>query len=365
MTDLSNYPGVTSFKDRHGRERFRYRRKGVARAIPGRPGERIFEAAYKAVIEGRRFEKAKVVSMPRAVAPRSLAAAWGIVKRSPEWQLHRPATQSKDASLAEEFLAMPVVEGKDVVWRDITVDQIKRRHIKTILAAHIDTPHKAKHMLVVIRKMIYAAMDEDWIETDPTVRIRWRPKHIGWRAWRPEELSAFMERWPAGSTPRTVFTIALWLGLRRGDTVKLRWDQIDFVEERVTTDIIKGGKRAILKMSPMLIQDLMAVNRRGEQVLVTEYGRPFSDKSLTNNMAEWTAKAGLEAGCTIHGLRKTLGKLAAEGGATTRQAMDLLTHDNIAHAELYSRAADQERLAAAALDCAVVAFEKYQKRRAG
>tara|TARA_R110002020_G_scaffold198564_2_gene399721 strand:+ start:2193 stop:2363 length:171 start_codon:yes stop_codon:yes gene_type:complete len=46
-------------------------------------------------------------------------------------------------------------------------------------------------------------------------------------------------------------------------------------------------------------------------------------------------------GCTIHGLRKTLGKTLAEAGASTRQLMETLGHDDIQHAELYSRAAER------------------------
>ena len=40
----------------------------------------------------------------------------------------------------------------------------------------------------------------------------------------------------------------------------------------------------------------------------------------------------------------------AEGGASTRQLMDTLGHDDIAHAELYSREASQELLAREAME---------------
>ncbi len=49
--------------------------------------------------------------------------------------------------------------------------------------------------------------------------------------------------------------------------------------------------------------------------------------------------------------------MIAEAGGTTRELMDSLGHVNIAHAELYSREADQERLARNALD-KVVEFRK-------
>jgi hypothetical protein len=52
----------------------------------------------------------------------------------------------------------------------------------------------------------------------------------------------------------------------------------------------------------------------------------------------------------LHGLRKTLGKALAEHRATTRELMDMLGHDNIEHAELYSREAEQRLMASSAME---------------
>ncbi|GGD63868.1 integrase [Rhizobium sp. BK226] len=80
-------------------------------------------------------------------------------------------------------------------------------------------------------------------------------------------------------------------------------------------------------------------------MLLNAYGNPYSEKSLTGMMAHWTKMADMPKGCTLHGLRKTLGKLLAESGSTTRQLMEMLGHDDIEHAELYSREAEQQKLA--------------------
>jgi integrase len=363
MNKFPDYPGVTSYQDRHGHTRYRYRRGTLTRTIPGVPGTPDFDAAYQAVIEGRASAPAtNVVRHPRSAAPRSLAAAWRAVTSSPEWRVLDDATRRKNTYLAEAFLTSRVVPDQPITWADVPIAEIKRRHIKMILGRHVDTPHKAKHLLVTIRKMIYAAIDEEWIEHDPTTRINWRPQYTGWRAWTRDEITAYLNHWPPGTSARTVFSIALWLGLRRSDIPALQWDQIDFAGQKVRVAITKGGTAATLKLSPMLIADLTAAPRRGPFVVTNEYGKQWSEKSLTGRMAEWTAAAGLDPGCTLHGLRKTLGKLAAEGGATTRQSMDLLAHKNIAHAELYSREADQERMAAAALDRAVEAFDQAVKK---
>jgi hypothetical protein len=43
-------------------------------------------------------------------------------------------------------------------------------------------------------------------------------------------------------------------------------------------------------------------------------------------------------------------KALAEHGATTRQLMEVLGHDNMEHAELYSREAEQKLMAVAAME---------------
>lgn len=359
MSKYPDYPGLSDFVDAYGKWRFRYRHKGRTKAIPYSPGHPIFEEFYRAAVEGRDPKKAIVILHPNAALPRTLGAAWKLVQKiSPEWKILDPATMANNLRLADEFLNSKVVETDPTLWKDIPVADLKRRHIKGILADRIDTPHKAKHLLTTIRKMITIALDEEWIEHDPTYRIIWRPKTTPIRSWTYQELTVFMEYWGQGTQQRNVFSIALWLGLRRVDIPNLRWDNIDFDRKRVETDIIKGDKYAVLKMAPMLISDLEQAPRTCDVVVLSAYGKPLAAKSLTNLMRKWTAKAGLPQGCTLHGLRKTLGKLATEGGATTRMSMELLLHDDIDHVELYSRDASQEKLAAEALDCAVIAFDR-------
>lgn len=338
-------PYLSSFMDRHGRRRWRYRRAGKTVSLPGTPGEAEFEAAYTAAVEGRKHVPAKVLAHPSSALPGSFKAAWKKVLGSPEWLRHDEATKAKNTRLAEEFLKLRLVADHPAVWGDMLVRDLKRRHIKDILARFAATPHKAKHLLVAIRKMIYAALDEEWIETDPTWKLSYRPEYTGWRAWTDDERAKFEARWPPGTTPRTAYGLALWLGNRRSDVARVKWSWFDFRKGTVTIEQKKGGKTLVLPLTPMLRDTLQPLERKGEFILMTAYGEPFSEKSLTGRMADWTKSADMPKGCTMHGLRKSLGKMLAETGSTTRQLMETLGHDNIEHAELYSREAEQQRLA--------------------
>ena len=63
-----------------------------------------------------------------------------------------------------------------------------------------------------------------------------------------------------------------------------------------------------------------------------------------------TRTQGLPKGLTLHGLRTSLWVHLAEAEASIRQMMDILGHDDIDHAELYSRDASQVRLAVQGMD---------------
>lgn len=345
MATHPDYPFASSFEDRHGTTRWRFRRSGKTISLPGQPGDPQFEKHYKAAIEGRKPTTAKVVGMPGAVAQGSFRDAWRKVQRTPEWLEHDPATKDKNTRLAEEFLELPVIKDGTAKWGDMLLRDLKRRHIKDILAQFHDTPHKAKHLLVAIRKMIYVALDEEWIDSDPTYKLSYRPEYKGWRAWTQGERDAFEAKWPLGSAARTAYGLALWLGSRRSDVAHIRWSDIDFQNRTATIVTKKGDKRLVLPITPMMLEILQPLDRSKEFVLINSYGKPFSEKSLTGMMAHWTKLAEMPSGCTMHGLRKTLGKLLAESGSTTRQLMETLGHDDIQHAELYSREAEQKRLA--------------------
>lgn len=366
MATHPDYKYVSSFVDRHGVTRWRYRNGTKTVSLRGQPGDYEFELDYKDVVEGRPKQKPRLKRQSANVSPGTFLDAWIRVKRTVEWQRFDPATTTKYSKLAEQFLSLPLIEGGADVWGEMPVADFRRRHVKEILARFATTPHKAKHLLVTLRKMLRVALDEEWIEFDPSHQISYRPEYKGWRAWSEAERQQYEARWPIGSTPRTAYGLALWLGNRRSDIAKVKWADIDRHSRTFRVVQKKGDKELVLPISPMLEEILLPLNdTKHEYVLVTAYGRPFSAKSLTGMMAHWTKLAGMMPGCTLHGLRKTLGKLMAEAGSSTRQLMETLGHDDIAHAELYSREAEQARLARDGMEklSEHLAYKNASKRR--
>jgi integrase len=245
---------------------------------------------------------------------------------------------------------------------------LRRAHLEMLIDSYARTPDKGKHMLVAIRKLLKIAAGEEWIDSDPSALVEWRPAYGGWRPGRPTPWNGSRSAGPVGSAARTCYGLALWLGNRRGDVASLRWDQrrtrrimIDGKPRNVDGfEIVQGknasrtgGKALFLPVTPMLAEILAAAPRTAETVLATACGQPFSEKSLTGAMAHWTKLAGLPKvpkGNTLHGVRKSLGVYIAESHSSTRPLMEVLGHDDIEHAELYSREASQMRLAVQGMD---------------
>lgn len=342
-----DFPGASRYRDRHGRERWRYKSGKRYVALPGDPaaseGNR---AAYEAALAGLPVQPAKIVRHPSSAGPRTLRAAWNIAKRQLKGD---DTTRARLTRVAERFLLSPVAPGSNKIWADAPVEDLKRRHVKAILAERADAPHAAGRLLSLIRKMIVAALDEEWIEVDPTHKVEWSPGYNEWRAWTDAERDAFERRWPVGTTARAVYAIALWLGDRRSDVAALRWDMLRSPGV-VAFRQIKTGEDMELPITDELWAAICCLPERCETVLSTQHGRPFSAKSLTGHMAIWTRKAGLPPGCVIHGLRKTLGKMAAESGATAHQVMGVLGHRTLKQAELYTREANKRKLASEGLE---------------
>lgn len=46
------YPGASAYRDRHGKKRWRYRRRGISAELPGFPGQPDFDEAYRAAAAG-------------------------------------------------------------------------------------------------------------------------------------------------------------------------------------------------------------------------------------------------------------------------------------------------------------------------
>ncbi|HYC65059.1 MAG TPA: integrase, partial [Reyranellaceae bacterium] len=187
---MEDRPYLSSYKDRHGKRRWRFRRGKVNKSLPGEPGDPRFEASYDDLLNGRPLP-AKIIRHPNQAKPRTLKAAWRLATASNnmDWQKLGQSSRGSYIERAERLLGMELAPG--LTYADAPVADLKRRHVKAMLGALSGTPHAAYDALVVLRKMILVALDEEWIEVDPTHRLKYRPESDGHRAWTDDERAKY------------------------------------------------------------------------------------------------------------------------------------------------------------------------------
>lgn len=227
MATHADYPGASSRMHR-GKEVWRYRGKGRKAkevGLPGRPGDECFEFAYQKAI---REETAEVVEMPRGVVQRSFAHAQRIMLRQAWFTQLVESTRDEALRDQDEFMKAHVDDDHELRWKDVPVEEARVRDLRRFLN-NIDAKSKtkAKHLLTGIRKLIRVALDEEWIEMDPTHTLKYEaPQTDGHLWWPPEMREKFKAHFPLGTRARTAFALAYGLGNRRSDVATVRWDQI-------------------------------------------------------------------------------------------------------------------------------------------
>lgn len=146
---------------------------------------------------------------------------------------------------------------------------------------------------------------------------------------------------------RTAFHLAFDGGLRRSDVVRVGRQHRDATHLRIKQQ--KTGKVVSLMVTPELAKALDTAPSEGLFYIQTAYGKPFSIKGFGAAVRRWVKDAGLPPELTLHGLRKADGVRMAEAGATENEIAAKLGHSDTRSASIYTKGANQQRLADAAI----------------
>jgi integrase len=140
----------------------------------------------------------------------------------------------------------------------------------------------------------------------------------------------------------TAILLAYRHGLRVGELVDLRWDQVDLQRGTLHVNRKKSGDAATHPMSGRELRVLRQLKRNYPEspfLFVTERGGPMTEATVR----KMVARAGQEAriGFPIHPhmLRHVTGFYLANNGVDTRTIQAYLGHRNIMHTVRYTHLA--------------------------
>jgi integrase len=332
---------VSVFVDRHGKERFRFRRDGQSLYLPP-PGTKEYKEAYSKALNGvAGLSKARPGTVADLVARYYQSIPFR--RAGPSWQTTQRQVLE---SFRDQYGAADVAEFKP---SDISLI-VSRKMDQTVTekGKKIGGTHAAERMREVLVRLFEFAVSEEMAERNVAKlshKVGHKPK--GYYTWTEGDIAKYRERWPLGTKARLALELMLWTGSRRGNAHKMKPP----VDGRFKAVAVKTGAEIDMPVKPPLQAaiDAMPEGSIGETLIVTEHGKPFSAAGFGNKMREWCNAAGLPK-CTAHGLRKALTTRGANIGLSQQELKALGQWKGDDEVKTYAANADRKRLAESALD---------------
>jgi integrase len=335
---------VSQFTDTRGRERFRFRRAGAATYyFKAALGSEEFRTEYQDCLDRAPATKAG----RRGATPGSVDDALVRYYASGDFNTGKSITRQKRRALLEWFREFRGDAGQRM--GDAPARAIQFEHLDKIITTKAAEHHFAalnlrKQIKRFCKWMVKARIRLD-NPADHTTPLS--AKTSGFHTWTEIEIAQYQAHHPLGTKARLALELFLWTGKRRGDGVDLGPQHVQDgcfygIDE-------KTQKPAWIPIAPQLQEAIDAMGPSQHLAyLVSERGRAFSAKSFGNRMRKWCDEAGLP-NCTTHGLRKAISRRLAEAEQGNAQIKSITQHGTDTEVAIYTRQAEQRRLAKSAM----------------
>lgn len=325
------FPGVTRAVDRHGKVRWRFRRKFRADLyLPGAYGSVEFRTAYEAALEG--------VKTP---APSS-TALYGTLSWLIEQYLRSPKylnlSDVRKSSIRRELDWLRKEAGK------YQIGALAARHVEALMARK-SGPTAANTVKKNMSMLFNFAIKHDMAgqKHNPARHADRRKENPdGYHTWTEAEIAQFLAHHEPGTKARLAALLILNTGAARQDVICLGWQNVK--DGRIIYRRHKTGVGGDYQILPDLDEELRRIPQDQLLFLTHGRGRPYQPATFGNWFREQCIAAGLPH-CSSHGLRKGLATLAAEGGATELQIMALMAHSTPKEGSVYVKKANRGKLA--------------------
>jgi len=222
---------------------------------------------------------------------------------------------------------------------------MKREHVDAILGRFADKPSAEIILLKRMRTLLRYAIEIGWRDNDPTAGVR-AFKSVEIHTWTESEIGQFESRWPIGTKQRLAFDLLLYTGQRGSDVSRMARP---LAGEKIRVVQQKTGAPLTITVHPELRRSFESCPSDHLAAIVTAYGTPFSIKGFGQFISDAIREAGLPQYCKAYGLRKAAARRLAEAGCSAHEIMAVTGHKTLSEVERYTRAAEQERLNAAAM----------------
>ncbi len=151
-----------------------------------------------------------------------------------------------------------------------------------------------------------------------------------------ERLLTVLEDWPCRESAAFV-QFAMFSGLRRGEIIKLKWDDLDFERGMVTLRAPKGGKTTTIPLSDEALSALREMEIKNDLVFPGKSGGERYD--FKGPWQRIRKAAELPEDFRFHGLRHHFASTLVSNGVDLAVVRELLTHKDMGTTQRYAHLA--------------------------
>ena len=276
-------------------------------------------------------------------------------------------TYARTNNKPSEVLAKEIIFRRHLIpaLGKLRLDELDARTIERYKADKLEAglhPKTINNQLTVLRRMLAIAAEWQLLEHVPKVKwMKAPPPEFDFLDFHEAErlIKAADDEW------RSMITLALKTGLRQGELLALRWDDVDLVTGRlvVRRNVVRGiigtpksGKQREVPLSPSAVKTLKGHRHlRGELVFCDESGAMLRPSECVWPLWRACKRAGIR-GVRWHALRHTFASHLVMRGVPLKAVQELLGHATIDMTMRYAHLAPVvHREAVAHLDRAIPA----------
>lgn len=253
----------------------------------------------------------------------------GLIQRyqeSPEWAALAKRTQADYRrwldQIHDRFGTMPLEAADD---RGVI------KHFIAFRNKWAYSPRQADHAVMVLKVLLEWGRAQGLLDHNRAATIgKLYSVDKSENVWTAAQIaSACAATITEGGRPRAVapevqraIRLGACIGLRLGDLVALRWDQVHLDHIARPTNKSGGKRVARIPLLPEAREVLDACPRRALTVLTNTRGRPWTPSGLSHAITEAAQAAGVER--STHDLRRTCATRLASAGFTDQEVGDWL-----------------------------------------
>lgn len=315
--------------------------------LKGVPGSAEFNASYEAAHSADPTREKKT--------EKSLDWLCDWYFKSSLFASFEPYTRRRKRAVLNEICDIRLGEAKGAArLGELPFAKMSKSAVRKLRDLKAATPEAANYRLKQVAALFSWAVKNEIAASNPAAGIeKIETGSTGYYTWSERDLDAFEAYWPIGSRARLAFDVMIYLGVRRSDAVRLGPQQESRDGRSITFQVWKGRKKYAKTLTLPILAPLrhsIDSSQVGETYLLTQAGKPHaSGDSFGNWFRDCCREAGLPE-CSPHGLRKAAAVRCAEAGATEHELMAMFGWDDPAMARVYTRMAEQKRMARSAAE---------------